>query len=136
MFMPNMLRNFFYKSPSRSNLLAGGRQACGGAVQLRLAHHQGPRLPAAGWVVAVQPGAGSRLSKQLLHPGTAPVHDSPSTPCPDADVVMWTAARDLHCSAAMSRKFFWTAVNLTAEQLPARCAFVCGGGRVLLQRAR
>ena len=24
MFMPNMLRNFLYKSPSRSNLLAGG----------------------------------------------------------------------------------------------------------------
>jgi hypothetical protein len=33
---------------------------------------------------------------------------------------MWTAARDLHCSAAMSRKFFWSAVNLWEEQMPGK----------------
>ncbi|KAF5829221.1 hypothetical protein DUNSADRAFT_16396 [Dunaliella salina] len=45
---------------------------------------------------------------------------------------VWLVSRDVHCAATFCRRFFWTDVNLWAEDLPEKCLIVLAGQDELL----
>jgi hypothetical protein len=51
------------------------------------------------------------------------------------DFMMLCAARDVHVSATLSRRFFWSDVNVFEEQLPGRSLVVLSGQDVLMAAA-
>eukprot|EP00878_Enallax_costatus_P008311 GHUV01008689.1.p1 GENE.GHUV01008689.1~~GHUV01008689.1.p1 ORF type:complete len:717 (+),score=294.35 GHUV01008689.1:916-3066(+) len=63
------------------------------------------------------------------------LYESPRTGSLFGDFMMMSAARDLHVSATLSRRFFWTDVNLWEEQLPAGSLVVLSGKDVLMAAA-
>eukprot|EP00879_Flechtneria_rotunda_P025127 GHRR01026686.1.p1 GENE.GHRR01026686.1~~GHRR01026686.1.p1 ORF type:complete len:484 (+),score=129.44 GHRR01026686.1:291-1742(+) len=60
------------------------------------------------------------------------LYESPKTGSMIGDFMMMSAARDLHVSATLSRRFFWTDVNLWEEQVPADTLVVLSGKDVLM----
>jgi hypothetical protein len=62
-------------------------------------------------------------------------YESPKSGNRVGDFMMLCAARDVHVSATLSRRFFWSGVNLFEEQLPGRSLVVLSGQDVLMAAA-
>jgi hypothetical protein len=62
-------------------------------------------------------------------------YESPKSGSRVGDFMMLCAARDVHVSATLSRRFFWSDVNLFEEQLPGRSLVVLSGQDVLMAAA-
>ncbi|WIA11764.1 hypothetical protein OEZ85_011858 [Tetradesmus obliquus] len=64
------------------------------------------------------------------------LYESPGSGSRLGDFMMQCAARDVHVSATLSRRFFWSDVNLFEEQLPGRSLVVLSGQDVLMAAAK